>query len=72
MITTEDAKTVGERLRKLRGIRTRVGVASEIGCSVSAMAAYENGDRVPRDEVKCRIADYYGVSVQSIWYRKSK
>ncbi len=67
-MTMVDAKTAGERLRTLRGIRTRVGVAAEIGCSVSAMAAYESGERVPRDEIKCRIADYYGTTVQDIWY----
>lgn len=70
MVTRTDAKIAGERLRKLRDIRTRTGVAAAVGCSVSAMAAYESGERIPRDEIKCRIADYYGVSVQSIWYSK--
>lgn len=70
MVTMVDAKTAGERLKKLRDIRTRTGVAAAVGCSVSAMAAYESGERVPRDEIKCRIADYYGVTVQSIWYSK--
>ena len=69
-MTKVDARTAGERLKKLRGIRTRVGVAAELGCSVRAMASYESGERIPRDEIKCRIADYYGVSVQSIWYSK--
>lgn len=67
-MTKVDSVTAGKRLRKLRGVRTRTGVAGEIGCSVSAMAAYESGERNPRDEIKCRIADYYGVTVQSIWY----
>lgn len=70
MVTMVDAKVAGERLKKLRDIRTRTGVAAAVGCSVSAMAAYESGARVPRDEIKCRIADYYGVTVQSIWYSK--
>lgn len=70
MVTKVDAKSAGERLRKLRDIRTRTGVAAAVGCSVSAMASYEAGERVPRDEIKCRIADYYGVSVESIWYRR--
>lgn len=70
MVTMVDAKAAGERLKKLRDIRTRTGVAAAVGCSVSAMAAYESGERVPRDEIKCRIADYYGVTVQSIWYSK--
>ena len=61
-------KEAGERLRQLRGVRTRTGVARELGISLSALQSYEDGARLPRDEVKCRIADYYGVTVQSIWY----
>lgn len=65
MINREET---GRRLRALRGVRTRTGAAGEIGCSVSALRAYEEGLRVPRDEMKIAIANYYGVSVSSIWY----
>lgn len=71
-MTVINAKESGERLRELRGIRTRVGVANAVGVSTSALQAYESGDRTPRDEIKCRIADYYGVTVQSIWYPQMK
>lgn len=62
--------TVGERLRELRGCRTAKGVAEELGISRSALIKYEKDERVPRDEVKVRIAKYYGKSVQSIFFAR--
>lgn len=57
-----------EKLRALRGEKSQAEVAKAIGVSDSAMSAYENGDRIPRDEVKIRIADYYGRTVQEIFF----
>jgi len=51
----------GKRLRQLRGIRTRSGVAKEIGISYCSLAFYESGDRNPSPRVRKMIADYYGV-----------
>ena len=58
----------GKRLRQLRGIRTRSGVAREVGVSYSALAFYENGKRQPSGRVKKLLADYYGVPVEFIFY----
>lgn len=58
---------VGQRLRELRGIRTRTGVARELDISYSALNQYERGDRMPRPEVKQKIADYYGKRVEEIF-----
>ena len=63
-----DAIEAGKRLRQIRGIRTRYGVAREIGISYSALAFYENGQRTPAGRVKKKIADYYGVPVEFIWF----
>ena len=63
-----DPKEAGERLQALRGIRTRRGVAKELGISYSALSNYECGVRIPTDDVKVRIADYYGKTVQEIFY----
>lgn len=59
---------IGERLVELRGERTQQRVASDIGISQSAYAMYEAGKRVPSDEKKKRIADYFEKSVQSIFF----
>lgn len=63
-----DAKKIGLRLRELRGNIARSFVADACGVSVSALSMYENGDRIPRDDVKVRIAKFFGKSVQQIFY----
>lgn len=68
MNETVDAKVIGERLVKLRGNKTQEEVASEVGTSISAIGMYERGERVPRDEVKVKIANFYKVSVQQLFY----
>ena len=60
--------TIGEKLRELRGSKTIEDVAKSIGVSPSALSMYENDNRIPRDEVKIRIAKYYKKSVQSIFF----
>lgn len=59
---------VAERLVNLRGDRTREEVAKAVGVSVSAISMYENGERIPRDDVKIRLANYYQKTVQSIFF----
>ncbi len=59
---------IGKRLRDLRGDKQREEVAAAIGISVSALAMYETGKRVPRDEIKARIAAYYEESIENIFF----
>lgn len=61
---------IGKRLVELRGDHTQAEIAAEIGISVSALSMYECGERIPRDEIKVRLADFYGKSVQSIFFDK--
>ena len=63
-----DPKEIGGRLRKLRGEINRSTVAQKCEISVSALSMYENGLRVPRDEIKVRLANFYGKTVESIFY----
>ena len=63
-----DRNTIGERLTSLRGDRPQGEVAKVLGISQAALSSYECGTRVPRDDLKIRIADYYGVSVQDIFF----
>ena len=62
---------IAERLRKARGDTPRESVASAVGVTVSALSMYENGSRVPRDEIKIRLAAFYGKSVQFIFFNKN-
>lgn len=60
--------TIAERLVQARGDKRREEVASAVGISLSAISMYENGERVPRDEIKVRLAKYYGITVQELFF----
>lgn len=59
---------IAERLIALRGSRSRKFVAKQVGISMSALQMYENGQRVPRDEIKVALAAFYGTSVEAIFF----
>lgn len=61
-------ENIAERLVELRGERSREEVANAVGVSKSAIAMYEKGERIPRDPIKLRIAQYYGKTVQEIFF----
>ena len=61
-------KEMGKRLVKLRGNKKPSVVARAIGITQSALSNYEAGIRVPRDDVKADIANYYGTTVQAIFF----
>ena len=60
---------VGKRLIQLRGSRTREEVAVGSGLSFRAIESYESGYRMPRDVAKVKLANYYGVSIEEIFYK---
>lgn len=63
-----DARIAGDILKDLRGKMPREQVAEACNISVSALQMYENGARRPRDEIKIRLANFYGVSVETIFF----
>jgi putative transcriptional regulator len=62
------AVEIGRRLRELRGGKNRDEVAKDLAISASSIGMYECGQRTPRDEVKIALADYYGKTVQAIFF----
>lgn len=58
----------GEMLKLLRGEKTQEEIARAIGITKSSWAMYERGERTPRDEVKVQIAQYFGKTVQEIFF----
>lgn len=60
--------TIGEKLRLLRGNKTQTELAKELEILPSAYSNYENNYRVPNDEVKKKIATYYGKTVDEIFF----
>ncbi|MGG3450238.1 helix-turn-helix transcriptional regulator [Domibacillus aminovorans] len=59
---------IGQKLITLRGDESREKVSTEIGVSISALQMYENGQRIPKDEIKVRLANYYNTTVQDIFF----
>ena len=60
--------SIGAKLRELRGEKTQEQVAREIGITKSAYAMYERDERVPRDEVKKKIANFYHTTVGFLFF----
>lgn len=63
-----ECKTIGQKLREARGERTAEQVAKDNGISISAVYMYENDQRVPRDEIKMRLARYFKTSVEALFF----
>lgn len=59
---------IGKTLAKLRGETSREEISKAIGVSVSAWQMYENGQRIPKDEIKVKIASYFKKNVGEIFY----
>ena len=56
-----------KKLREDKGI-SQLELSKQIGVSPSSITMYEQGERIPRDYVKIRIAEYFGVTVESIFF----
>ena len=61
---------MAERLKMLREKKgkTQAEMAEIINVSQSSYNQYEAGLKVPRDDVKVRIAEYFGKTVQYIFF----
>lgn len=60
--------TTGEKLRNLRGEKTRSQVANDLNISYSMYIKLERDERIASDEMKKRIAVYYGQSIESLFF----
>lgn len=63
-----NAKKIAQKLVELRGEKSRQEVAIDNKISYSALQMYENGERIPRDEIKIKLARYYHSTVQEIFF----
>lgn len=62
--------SIGRKLKELRGNKTLNEVAEVLGITPSALSNYENDFRIPRDEIKKKIAFFYNVSVEEIFFNE--
>lgn len=63
-----DAVMIGRKLKRLRGARTIQEIADATGIDPSTIGMYEIGQRVPRDNNKITLANYFGLTVQELFY----
>lgn len=61
--------TIGKYLKELRGNKSLADVALEIGILPSTLSNYENDYRIPNDENKKKLANYYKKTVDAIFFR---
>lgn len=60
----------GKRLIELRGSKSQAEVARAVGIATSTLGMYETEQRIPRDSIKIALAEYYGTTVQNIFFRE--
>lgn len=60
--------TTGSKLKELRGSRSAQDVANELGISRAALSNYELDKRRPRDDMKVKIAEFYGVDMLDLFF----
>lgn len=63
-----DKTRIGKKLRELRGEKSQREVAEAVGTTAMAISLYESGERVPRDEIKIRLARYFDTTVDALFY----
>lgn len=59
---------IGHRLKALRGDKTLWDISKATGIQMPLLSLYENGKRVPSDTNKIILAQYYGQTVQEIFF----
>ncbi len=62
------SKQIGQKLIEIRGSRSREEVALAVGVSYNAIQNYETGVRVPRDDIKLKLAKYYETTVDALFF----
>lgn len=65
-----NAVEIGKKLRELRhskGVQMAT-ICDATGISLSALGMYECGKRIPRDEIKIKLAEFFGVSVDFLFF----
>ena len=60
--------TTAEKLKEARGKTPRKKVCEDLGIATSTLMMYENGKRTPRDDVKLKLANYYGRPIGELFY----
>ena len=63
-------KTLGERIRSIRGVLTQVDFAEALGIKQAMISRYEAGKETPSPRILLRMAIYSGQSIE--WFLTGK
>ena len=63
-----DRMRIAQKLRQLRGLKSREEVAIACNVTAQAIAMYETGARIPSDAVKIKLADFFHCTVQELFF----
>lgn len=65
-------KGYGKEIKKLRQAHdlSQTEFAQKLGVSPSAISQYELEERIPRDETKIKIANFFNKKVSDIFFRE--
>lgn len=68
-----NASVIGKKIKTLRESKniSREDFANAVKISLSALSMYETGQRIPRDEVKLRIARFLNTTIEELFYKLS-
>ena len=66
-VANQKKESVADKLIHARGSLNKQTVCDAVGISENALSAYESGLRIPRDEIKTRLAFFYGKSVAELF-----
>jgi len=69
MNTKIDKKQVAKKLRELRGNIPRKSLANVLGVGTTAIGNYEDGKRIPVDDVKLRYSLFFNIPVDEIFFK---
>lgn len=61
---------IGQRIKSKREKAkiSRDSFCNDVGITLSALSMYENGQRIPRDEIKVKIARVLDTSIEALFF----
>ena len=65
-----NAEIIGAKIKNLREAEniSRETFCDDVEISLSALSMYETGQRVPRDEIKLKIARRLNTSIEALFF----